>query len=96
MCLDEIVGERADAFGVGRVHDHRGHAGIGGRYLIQHILTAAGNDDLVAQPVKRFRQRPADAGAATGDENGVACRFHRKILCLLDDGKLAAILSIRK
>ena len=40
-----------------------------------HSLCSA-SDDLIAHGVKRFRKAAADAGAAAGDENGVAGEVH--------------------
>ena len=36
------------------------------------LLAAAGDDDLVAERVEGFGEAAADAGAAAGDEDGVA------------------------
>jgi hypothetical protein len=39
-------------------------------------LAASGDDHLVAELVQRFRKAAADAGAAAGDEDGVAGEVH--------------------
>lgn len=96
MGLYQSLCESADACRVRRIHHHRGHAGIGGRHLVEHGLAPAGNDDPVAGLVKGLRQSTTDAGTAAGDENGIARDFHGNILCLLAERKLAMILSNRK
>src|SRR5688500_1346191 len=52
---------------------------------MEERLAPAGDDDLVAGLVQGLGQRPADAGAAAGDEDGVAADVHRKSLSWLRD-----------
>jgi hypothetical protein len=42
-------------------------------------LAAARDDHLIAQLVEGLGQRPANAGAAAGDENGIAGHAHGEI-----------------
>jgi len=71
-----LCGKGLDVVGVHHVDGERRHAGIGRCHLVECLLPAAGDDHLVAELVESFRQRPADAGIAAGDENGVACHLH--------------------
>ena len=52
------------------------HAGTGRGGLPQGAWAAAGDDDRVAESVKRLGEPLADARAAAGDENRVAGHFH--------------------
>ena len=73
-------GEVADG---GRVFDVEGeglHAGIGGNGFVEGMAAATGDDDLVAEGVKGFSESAADAGAAAGDEDGVAGEVHGVVL----------------
>jgi len=45
---DELGGEGADACGVFDVEYGRGHAGVGGDGLVEDLLAAAGDDDVIA------------------------------------------------
>src|SRR6185437_10222776 len=68
-----------EGFNRGRIFDierEGSHAGVGGDGLIEHGLTAAGNDDLVALLVEGLGEAAADAGSAAGDEDGVARSVH--------------------
>jgi hypothetical protein len=40
------------------------------------LATAEGDDDLIALCVEGFGKRAADAGAAAGNQNGVAGNIH--------------------
>jgi hypothetical protein len=44
--------------------------------LIERILSASGNDNVIAKIVQSLRKCSPDAGAAAGKENGVARRLH--------------------
>ena len=65
-----------DAADVIDVELQRPHAGILRHDAFELRPAAAGDDDLVAERVKRFGQPAADAGAAAGDQNGVAGHVH--------------------
>ena len=73
---DEFLGEGADAGSVFNVECCGGHAGIGGDGVVENLLAAAGDDDLVAEIVKGLCQSAADAGAAASDEDSVAGGLH--------------------
>ena len=65
-------GKGANRGGVFNVQRERLHAGVGGRGLVERLLAPAGDDDLIAEFVEFFRKAAANAGAAAGDEDGVA------------------------
>jgi DNA-binding HxlR family transcriptional regulator len=72
----ELLGEGADAGGVFDVEDGGGHAGVGCDGLVEDLLAAAGDDDLVAEFMEGLCDAAADARAAAGDEDGVSGGFH--------------------
>ena len=72
-----------EGFDRGRIFDveREGlHAGIGGDRLVEHGLTAACDNDLVALLVEGFSEAAADAGSAAGDEDGVSAGIHGVLL----------------
>ena len=68
-------GEGADGGGILDVEGEGGHAGVGAVVLVERGLAAAGDDDAVAADVESLGEGAADAGAAAGDEEGVAGCF---------------------
>jgi hypothetical protein len=76
-----LGGKGADGGGVFDVEVERLHAGVGGSGRVERLPAASGDDDLVAEGVKRFSQSAANAGAAAGDEDGVAGGIHG-VCCL--------------
>ncbi len=75
--LGNIGGKRADGAGLLDVENQRLHPRIRGSRLVQHSLAAAGNDDLVAQFVKRLGKGAADSRASAGDKDRVTGRIHK-------------------
>ena len=51
--------------------------GLAAVRFVEHGLTAAGDDDLVALLVECLCEAAADAGSAAGDEDGVSVGFMR-------------------
>jgi len=72
--------EVANGSGVFDVEGEGLHAGIGGGGFVEGMLAAAGDDDLVAEGVESFGKSAANAGAAAGDEDGVAGEVHWLVL----------------
>jgi hypothetical protein len=72
----EFLREGADACGVLDVEDCGGNAWVGGGGFVEDLFAASGDDNFVAEFVEGFREPAADAGAAAGDEDGVAGGFH--------------------
>jgi hypothetical protein len=48
---------------------NRTHSGVSAGRLVQNVLPAPCNDDLVSELVEGFREAAPDARAASGDEN---------------------------
>ena len=46
-------------------------------HLVQHSPAATCHDDFIAEFGKFKRESKADAGGASGDEDGAICKFHR-------------------
>lgn len=77
---DEFGGGALDVGGIFDVELDGGHAGIGGGGFVERLLAAASDDDFVAEGVEGFGEGAADAGASSGDEDGVAGRVHAVLL----------------
>jgi hypothetical protein len=77
MAARDFRDEGADGGGIGDIERDKCHAGIGAGHFLQGLPAPAGDDDLVAERMKGFRQAAADARAAARDENGVIVGFHR-------------------
>ena len=71
-----LGGEGGEGVEILHVEDGGLHAGIGGRDFIEEGFAASGDDELIAFFVEGFGEGAADAGAAAGDEDGVASDLH--------------------
>ena len=63
--------------GTGKPFSERYHLrrfGRGG--FVERFLSAAGDDDLIAEAMESFRQAASDSGAAAGDEDCVISQLH--------------------
>jgi hypothetical protein len=78
---DSLRGECAKRDGIAHVDNEGLHAGVGGDDFVEGLAPAAGNDNLVAESVKRFGESAAKTGAAASDENCIAAEIHGTI-CL--------------
>jgi hypothetical protein len=74
--LGQLRRHRLDLLRVLDVQFHAVHARVGLGHLVQQGFAPAADDDLVAEPMKGFGDAAADAGCASGDEDGVAAGFH--------------------
>jgi len=76
----KVVGHRcSEMSNAGRVCDvERGRpdAGVGSRHLVQRLLPAAGDDDVVAQRVEGLGQASANARPAARDQDRVTGGVH--------------------
>ena len=68
------------------------HAGVAASDLIEQMAATAGDNDLIAESVKRLSQTAADAARAAGDKNGVASELHW--FCLWVQMKWIGITSV--
>ena len=72
----ELSRERADVGGVLDVEHKGGHARVCGSGLVERLLAAAGDDDVVSERVEGLCQTAADAGGSARDQDCVAGSFH--------------------
>ena len=88
----DLGGEGGEGIEILDVEDGGLHAGIGGRDFVEEGSAAAGNDELIAFFVEGFSESAADAGAAAGDEDGVAGDLHGETPCAerINGGESAA------
>ena len=68
-----LLREGAHGTGVALVQRQVVDTGMPARHGFQHLRATPGDDHLVARPVQRCGRACADAAAATGDEDRVAC-----------------------
>lgn len=82
MPARDFGGEGGERVKVLNVENSGGHAGIGGGDFVEQRFAAACDDDLIAELVECFGQGAADAGGASGDEDGlpVVCMKGRFLL----------------
>jgi hypothetical protein len=89
----EFLSECLDGGGIFDVESGRGDAGVGLGGLVEDLLTTAGDDDFIAELVECLCEAAADAGAAAGDEDGVATGFHESSPGLAVAGQISTACS---
>jgi len=71
------------------------HAGLGGGDLVEEMLTAAGDDDLIAASMENLGKGAADTTCTASDEDDVASEMHRSFPLLRCVTAFAAPATIK-
>ena len=71
-----LGGETLDVCRIALIQGQPVHSGIGRCHTLQLLATAASDDHLVAQTLKRLAQAPTDPRPATRHQNCVLGRLH--------------------
>ena len=76
MVVGQPGGESLDAGGITLIQRQVLDARVRLNDRLQGFEATARDDDVVAQSVECLSQAPANSGAASGDQNGVAGQLH--------------------